>query len=249
MSVRCSNSICIYVRHVGLSTDLFGALVGLLTGDTSSPVLWNLFASDLEMPMYKDDVVLARRKLSILAQADDILLLSHSPGGFQLKLNAMSSWGGLNFILVNKIKTVAMVYGSLLPSLLPRFTVGSAVLTVSEKEKYVGVVFSTDTRMMFEKHYTAKEKTACYSIWAIEDRTGDLLPQHAKQLYMARVDCHLIHGCEVMPDATKLLIEPLVDVQVKFIRKMHHVGSHSMLVPLMSLQALYAQNSWIFPAN
>ncbi|PBK79030.1 hypothetical protein ARMGADRAFT_879905, partial [Armillaria gallica] len=53
-----------------------------------------------------------------------------------------------------------------------------------------------------------------------------------KQLYMARVDCHLIHGCEVMPDATKSLIEPLVDVQVKFIRKMLHVGSRSMLVPL-----------------
>ncbi|PBK98880.1 hypothetical protein ARMGADRAFT_918477, partial [Armillaria gallica] len=39
-------------------------------------------------------------------------------------------------------------------------------------------------------------------------------------------------GCEVMPDATKSLIEPLVDVQVKFIRKMLHVGSRSMLVPL-----------------
>ncbi len=130
---------------------------------------------------------------------------------------------------------MAMVYGSLLPSPLPRFTVSSAILTVSEKEKYVGVVFSTDTRMMFEKHYTAKEKTACYyghSIWAIEDHTRDLLPWHAKQLYMARVDCHLIHECEEMPDATKSLIEPLVDVQVKFIRKMLHVSSHSMLVPL-----------------
>ncbi|KAK0454733.1 hypothetical protein EV421DRAFT_1942969 [Armillaria borealis] len=128
-----------------------------------------------------------------------------------------------------------MVYGSPVPSPLPKFTVGSATLSVSEKEKYVGVVFAMDTRMMFEKHYTAKEKTARYyghSIWAIEDRTGDLLPRHAKQLYMARVDCHLIHGCEVMPDATKSLLEPLVDVQVKFIRKMLHVGSRSMLVPL-----------------
>ena len=102
-------------------------------------------------------------------------------------------------------------------------------------EKYVGVVFTTDTRMMFEKHYTAKEKTAHYyghSIWAIKDRTGDLLPWHAKQLYMAQVDCHLIHRCEVMPDATKSLLEPLVDVQVKFIQKMLHVSSQSMLILL-----------------
>ncbi|KAK0183917.1 hypothetical protein F5146DRAFT_964442, partial [Armillaria mellea] len=187
------------------------------------------------MPTHKDDVILAHRRVSILAQADDILLLSHSPSGFQLKLNAMDSWGAVNFILVNRIKTVAMVYGTPLPSPLPTFTVGTSTLSVSEKEKYVGVLFSTDTRSMFENHYKAKEKTARYyghSIWAIEDRTGDLLPRHARQLYMARVDCHLIHGCEVMPDATKCLVDPLADVQVKFIRKMLHVGSRSMLVPL-----------------
>ncbi|PBK79388.1 hypothetical protein ARMGADRAFT_1056323 [Armillaria gallica] len=157
------------------------------------------------MPTHKDDVVLAGRKLSILAQADDILLLSHLPPGFQLKLDAMASWGGVNFILVNRIKTVAMVYGAPVPSPLPSFAVGSNILGVSEKEKYVGVVFSTDTRSMFENHYKAKEKAARYyghSIWAIEDH------------------------------ATKSLIEPLVDVQVKFIRKMLHVSSRSMLVPL-----------------
>ncbi len=224
-----------YVRHAGLTTDLFGALIGLLTGDTSSPVLWNLFASDLDMPAHRDDVFLVQRRISILAQADDILLLSHSPSGFQLKLNSMNTWGRLNFILVNKIKTVAMVYGSPVPSPLPEFMVGDAVLTISKKEKYVRVVFSTDTCSIFDKHYKVKEKSAWYyghSIWAIKDWTGDLLPRHAKQLYMAQVDCHLIHGCEVMPDATKSLLEPLVDVQVKFICKMLHVGSRSMLVPL-----------------
>lgn len=149
-----------YVRHAGLTTDLFGALIGLLTGDTSSPVLWNLFASDLDMPAHRDDVFLVQRRISILAQADDILLLSHSPSGFQLKLNSMNTWGRLNFILVNKIKTVAMVYGSPVPSPLPEFMVGDAVLTISKKEKYVRVVFSTDTCSIFDKHYKVKEKSA-----------------------------------------------------------------------------------------
>jgi hypothetical protein len=36
---------------------------------------------------------------------------------------------------------------------------------------------------------------------AVEDMTGRLTLKEVKELYMARVDCHLIHGCEIMPDS------------------------------------------------
>jgi hypothetical protein len=36
-----------YVRHVDVNSDEFKALIGLLTGDPASPVLWNLFMADL----------------------------------------------------------------------------------------------------------------------------------------------------------------------------------------------------------
>ncbi|KAJ7796298.1 hypothetical protein B0H13DRAFT_2392703 [Mycena leptocephala] len=35
---------------------------------------------------------------------------------------------------------------------------------------------------------------------AIEDKTGRLTPKELKMLYMARVDCHLTHGCEIALD-------------------------------------------------
>jgi hypothetical protein len=40
-----------------------------------------------------------------------------------------------------------------------------------------------------------------FQIMGLEDSTGRLTPKEYKQLCMARVDCHLIHGCEVSPDS------------------------------------------------
>ncbi|KAJ7589931.1 hypothetical protein C8J56DRAFT_783492 [Mycena floridula] len=44
------------------------------------------------------------------------------------------------------------------------------------------------------------------------------MPKELKRLYMARVNSHLIAGCDVSPDATAELLSKLEDVQVSYIR-------------------------------
>jgi hypothetical protein len=58
----------------------FKAFIGLLTGDPASPILWNLFLADLVMMPDRNDVFLAAVRISLLAQADDILLFSLCTG-------------------------------------------------------------------------------------------------------------------------------------------------------------------------
>jgi hypothetical protein len=67
-----------YVRHGDHNSPEFKAFIGLLTGDPSSPVLWNLFMADLVMLNDTDDPILSGLRISLLAQADDILLISIS---------------------------------------------------------------------------------------------------------------------------------------------------------------------------
>jgi hypothetical protein len=67
---------------------------------------------------------------------------------------------------------------------------------------------------------------------AIEDKTGRLTPRELKMLYMARVDCHLTHGCEISPDCEDVHVKQLCDVQVSFIRQMLNLHSRSMIIPL-----------------
>ncbi|GLB35658.1 hypothetical protein LshimejAT787_0212230 [Lyophyllum shimeji] len=223
-----------YVRHGGEESAVFKALIGLLTGDPASPVLWNLFMGDLVMPDDPDDVSLAATRVALMAQADDILLISRTAEGLSRKLSSLEHWCSRNFIQINLIKTVILIFGKL-PTPFPQFYLGGSALTVKNTEKYVGITIRTDSRNPFEDHYTTKAGTARYCghrIVAIEDRTGRLMPKELKQLYTARVDCHLIQGCEITPDVDDVHVNKLCDVQVSFIRQMLNLHKRSMLAPL-----------------
>ncbi|KAJ6458385.1 hypothetical protein C8R47DRAFT_995180 [Mycena vitilis] len=88
---------------------------------------------------------------------------------------------------------------------------------------------------LFQDHYKTKAGTARYCahrIMAVEDKTGRLTPRELKTLLMARVDCHLTHGCEISPDCEDVHVKQLCDVQVSFIRQMLNVHGRSMVIPL-----------------
>ncbi|KAJ7431772.1 hypothetical protein B0H11DRAFT_1741215, partial [Mycena galericulata] len=59
-------------------------------------------------------------------------------------------------------------------------------------------------------------------------------PKQFKVLKMARVDCHLIHGCEVSPDCAKDHVRELCGTRVDFLRQILNVLSHSMVVVLFT---------------
>ncbi|KAJ4494573.1 hypothetical protein C8J55DRAFT_415141 [Lentinula edodes] len=57
-------------------------------------------------------------------------------------------------------------------------------------------------------------------------------PSITKQLYTALVDCHLTHGCEIMPDTDPGLLRILEDVQLRFLRRMLGLSTNSVITPL-----------------
>jgi ribonuclease HI/exonuclease III len=120
-----------YVRHGDSESADFKALIGLLTGDPASPILWNLFMADLIILPDPDDAILSEVRIAIMAQADDILLISLSASGLQRKLNALYVWCSKIFIIVNLIKTVILLFGPI-PRPLPEFRLGSNILSIME---------------------------------------------------------------------------------------------------------------------
>ncbi|KAJ7262647.1 hypothetical protein B0H12DRAFT_1269863 [Mycena haematopus] len=165
-----------------------------------------------------------------MAQADDVLLISLSARGLRAKLKTLQEWCAINLILINMLKTVILIFGTT-STPPPVFMLGATMLKIVTEEKYVGVNFHTDTQNMFEDHYKAKAGTARYCahrIMAIEDKTGRLTPRELKTLYMARVDCHLTHGCEISPDCEDVHVKHLCDVQSMVISLYTETG----IVPL-----------------
>ncbi len=89
-------------------------------------------------------------------------------------------------------------------------------LTISADSIGVSFMVMETNGLIFEQHLITKASTAQYAgnaIWGMKDCLGELPPKQAIQLYMAQIDCHLIHACKVMPNARKVHTEELWNIQ------------------------------------
>jgi hypothetical protein len=135
--------------------------------------------------------------------------------------------------------------------------IGNGSLTLDETHAtYVGITFNNSHSHLFRNHVKTKARHAasmCHGIFAMHNICGDVPPSSALTLYMARVDPHLTHGCDVVVDTPAVSIKKMKKVQLSFLRRLLQVNPRSFkamlfmesgLMPirerrvLMSLQAL-----------
>jgi hypothetical protein len=84
---------------------------------------------------------------------------------------------------------------------------------------------------LFEKHYRVKASKAqgvAHASFTVDSMIGSLPPKEGIQLYMARVDPHLISGCEVVLDVTSRLVVKLEKPQKRFLRRLLGLNPRSM---------------------
>ncbi len=104
----------------------------------------------------------------------------------------------------------------------------------------------SDLARPFKLHAEKKASTARYSghcIFAMQDKTGRLTPAQLKLLYSARVDCHLTHACEVVPDAIDAHVKDLEKVQAWFIRRSLRVAKKAATIGLYNRNRSHAVES------
>ena len=102
----------------------FLSTIGILIGDTSSPILWTLYLADFCLRADIDDVTLSSIVVTHLEQADDIIFLSKTAAGAQRKMNAFLSWCNTNFMMINAIKSSIMIFGPTSAEPVPCFYFG-----------------------------------------------------------------------------------------------------------------------------
>ncbi|KAF8210727.1 hypothetical protein K438DRAFT_1569988, partial [Mycena galopus ATCC 62051] len=223
------------VRHGGMYSEAFKSAIGVLTGDLASPGLWNIFFADLFFPSDPDDVMLDGIAVSHVEQADDVALFSTTAPGVQRRVDAFFAWCTINF-MVSVIKTQWMLFGPL-PGSLPTIYVGRAAIELVEKYKYVGIWFTSTSRLIFSHHYTlkaSKARSISYATFSVDSFVGVLPPREGLMLYKARVDPHLTSGCEVVLDVDRSLASTLETPQIYFLRQLLGLNRRSMLAVLFS---------------
>jgi hypothetical protein len=93
---------------------LFHALLGILIGNTTSPILRTLYLLDFKLLSdATTDILLAGIFIMNLEQTNDVILISLTPDGSQRKMNALWKWCSINFMIINTIKSLLMILGSI----------------------------------------------------------------------------------------------------------------------------------------
>ncbi|PPR04339.1 hypothetical protein CVT24_013418 [Panaeolus cyanescens] len=215
------------VRHGDEFSDLFQSTIGILIGDTASPTLWNIYLADFKTDNDVHDIILDDIALSHLEQADDIMFLSTTEHGLQTKMNALWRWCGVNFMVINAVKSSVMVLCGKTNNHY-NFTFGDTPVEVSHNQSYVGMTITPPANRgkapnIFEKHYdtkTSKASKVANTLLGTESMVGVLSPIEGKKMYIALVDPHLVHGCEISLDTNKANLQSLEKVQIEFLRRL-----------------------------
>lgn len=249
--------------HGSETSDPFKASLGILIGDTCSPILWALYMMDLPgwIRRDEDDVVMDGVAMTNLEQADDVLLLSTSRSGLQRKLDGMYGWCSVNFMLLNTTKSVVLVFGKTPRDYAPFRAGDGGELRVVDEVVYLGFRVSSRGADMLRKHYDAKAEAAKnvgWQVWGLEQMTGALPVQIMLQLYMALVDPSLTHGCEVTPDSNRTARGVLEEVQIWYMRRAMGVGARAAIstsytetgmMPIRYRRLLLALGFWRYTAR
>ncbi|TFY76932.1 hypothetical protein EWM64_g7080, partial [Hericium alpestre] len=209
---------------------------GILASDSASPMFWLLFMSDLHLPDDPADISLDGIYVSHLEHTDDIVLFSMCPAALQRKLDALAHWCGLNFLIINLCKSISMIFGRL-PSPLPMLSIDGSVLHWTSQYTYIGVTFCSTTCNIFSPHYSLKAqkaKSLANVTFRLDGLIGSLPAWEGHLLYMACVDPHLMHACDILPDVDAGLLQPLENVQRTFVQ---HLLAAAMLPSLCAAAA------------
>ena len=134
------------VKLNGVISDQFSSNVGVKQGCVLSPLLFNLFLSDLPsiFDASCDPVGLLNSNLSCLMFADDLVILSESAKGLQNALDKLYAYCNKWGLTVNTSKTKVVIFnkgGHKFSSF--KFNLNGANVDIVQSYCYLGIIFSS----------------------------------------------------------------------------------------------------------
>ena len=141
-TLYCEDFACVKIGNN--CSEPFKTNIGVRQGCVLSPLLFNIFLSDIQEKFDKcvDNVKLDTEEISCLIWADDILIISESKNGLQSKLNELQLYCKEKKLAVNIDKTKAMIFSKTGRSWKENFTYNNVIIENVKTYKYLGFVVS-----------------------------------------------------------------------------------------------------------
>ncbi|KAJ7117260.1 hypothetical protein C8R43DRAFT_902130 [Mycena crocata] len=217
-------------------SESFLSLIGVLTGDSGSPQLWNLLLAKFCLPHHPGDILLNGKSVPKLEHADDLMILSGSGYGFQAKLNGTGTHMGDIGCEIQETKCRWGAIG-IKPSTPQEFFLDGKLLKEATEFQYVGIWHDLTGKDMYSKHHRtslAKAESMANACLAVNRMVGGLSVWDARTLYMARVDPYLISAADICPDTVKARRIEREAIQNHYLRRMLGLTERSLIAVLFS---------------
>jgi hypothetical protein len=193
---------CVRVNHE--LSDICECPVGVRQGCVLSPTLFSLFINQLanyisENGVHGVQLLPNLLELFILLFADDVALISTTPGGLQAQLNSLKLCCDKLKLTVNKDKTKVMVFrkGGFLGDREKWFFEGSPIEVVN-KYCYLGFTFTTMLSFnLGTSHLVAKGKKAVYLICQAFQNCREMSPETFFRIFDSKVQSILLYSSEI----------------------------------------------------
>ena len=212
-------------RQVFASGKLSGSFqshVGLMQGDSLSPLLFSLFVNDLEAYLSEHgfnpinlnfaDINLFI-KLFIILYADDLAMVSESSENLQIGLNHLNNYARTWKLQVNIKKTKVSVFGVGNPDV--SFEFDGKVIDIVDSFTYLGVNFTSDGSFKSQVSRVRDQGRKAMFLLLSKGRQLQLSLGTYLQLFEKMVLPVLTYGCEVWGFEK---LDVLDKLQLEFIR-------------------------------
>ena len=183
-----------------MRTIAFNSTVGLKQGCNLSPLLANIFLSDLHLVLenkHMDAPKLNRNEITSITWADDLLILSQSHLGLQNCILALEeyarSWG----LVVSMKKTRCVIFskGKTKYENLTPFIYNHRIIPYESFYKYLGVEISDNCEFRLAKEERVlKAKKAIFTIRQALTTSGNVSVNLAMKLFDSKIEPILKYG-------------------------------------------------------
>ena len=213
------------VSYGGQCSDFFPCEMGVRQGDNLSPLLFNIFLSDLKSYLVNkynglsnihdiatdimDDNLVSYLKIYVLLYADDTILLAESPEELQAALNSMNLYCNDWNLKINVSKTKVVIFSRGKKRKHPHFYLGDKLLEICSDYLYLGVKFNYNGK--FSKAQQELFDKGNRAMFSILKRSRQLkLPIDLQiHLFNAIVLPTVLYGCEVWAPEDCVILEKL----------------------------------------
>ena len=187
-AVKCDNKL----------TNDFHTSVGVKQGCILSPMLFNIFLSDLPNIFDNtcDPVQLNNNDLHCLMYADDLILISESAKGLQCAIDKLHAYCMKWKLVVNINKSNIMIFnksGRTFSNYIFRY--GNLPLDVANEYCYIGVTFTPSGS--FTKTMLKLKDKASKAFFKIRDTLYNSSVKCSFKLFHSLIQPILSYGCEV----------------------------------------------------